>query len=43
MKRNIFREYDIRGRADVDYDEEFARNLGRAIAADIVKRNGKVK
>ena len=32
MKVNpsIFREYDIRGRAGVDYDETFVEVLGRA-------------
>ncbi|MCC6849749.1 MAG: phosphomannomutase/phosphoglucomutase [Deltaproteobacteria bacterium] len=29
---SIFREYDIRGIADVDYDADFARLLGRAYA-----------
>jgi phosphomannomutase/phosphoglucomutase len=29
----IFREYDIRGRAEVDFDADFARALGRAYAA----------
>ena len=32
MKPTIFREYDIRGVANVDYDEAFARALGRAVA-----------
>jgi phosphomannomutase/phosphoglucomutase len=32
MNPAIFREYDIRGVADRDYDVEFARQLGRAYA-----------
>jgi phosphomannomutase / phosphoglucomutase len=32
MNPAIFREYDIRGVADRDYDAEFARQLGRAYA-----------
>ncbi len=42
MNPAIFREYDIRGVADRDYDESFARTLGLAYAtkfgADGVKR-----
>jgi phosphomannomutase/phosphoglucomutase len=42
MNPTIFREYDIRGVADRDYDEGFARTLGLAYAAhfggDGVKR-----
>lgn len=32
LHRQIFREYDIRGVAGVDFDEEFAEVLGRAYA-----------
>ncbi|MCB0322130.1 MAG: phosphomannomutase/phosphoglucomutase [Bdellovibrionales bacterium] len=32
-KDKIFREYDIRGVVDSDFDEEFARELGRAFGA----------
>jgi phosphomannomutase/phosphoglucomutase len=35
----IFREYDIRGIADVDYDAEFARLLGRAYATYVADKN----
>ena len=40
MKLNpqIFREYDIRGIAGVDYDEEFSELLGRAFAAMLLER-----
>lgn len=34
----IFREYDIRGIADVDYDAGFARLLGRAYATYVADR-----
>ncbi|MFN2427686.1 MAG: phosphomannomutase/phosphoglucomutase [Candidatus Binatia bacterium] len=40
MKHNpqIFREYDIRGVAGVDYDEEFSELLGRAFASMLLER-----
>jgi len=43
MKFNpeIFREYDIRGVVDRDYDETFAYNLGRSHATFIFKNTGK--
>lgn len=31
MNPNVFREYDIRGVADVDLDSDFVRDLGRAV------------
>ena len=31
MNPNVFREYDIRGVADVDLDSDFVRDLGRAL------------
>jgi phosphomannomutase/phosphoglucomutase len=37
----IFREYDIRGIADVDYDADFARLLGRAYATYVADKNVK--
>ncbi len=37
----IFREYDIRGVADKDYDVEFARLLGRAYATYVADKNVK--
>ncbi len=37
----IFREYDIRGIADVDYDAGFARLLGRAYATYVADKNVK--
>ncbi len=39
MNPAIFREYDIRGVADRDYDVEFARTLGRAYATYVADRN----
>ena len=33
MNPAIFREYDIRGIADADFDDDFARALGRAYGA----------
>ncbi len=38
-KDKIFREYDIRGVVGADYDEDFARKLGRAFAR-MLKDNG---
>ena len=40
MKINphIFREYDIRGIAEVDYDAEFVEALGRAYGTRMVSR-----
>lgn len=37
----IFREYDIRGIADRDYDADFARTLGRAYATHVADKNVK--
>jgi phosphomannomutase/phosphoglucomutase len=37
----IFREYDIRGIADRDYDAGFARSLGRAFGTLVAERGGK--
>lgn len=37
MNPSIFREYDIRGKADVDFDEEFAFTLARATATHAKK------
>ena len=31
MNPNIFRQYDIRGVADADLDDEFVQDLGRAL------------
>ena len=41
MKVNpsIYREYDIRGRADVDYDASFAQALGRAYGSRPLRDN----
>ena len=41
MNPAIFREYDIRGIADTDYDVEFARKLGRAYATYVADKNVK--
>ncbi len=43
MKINpsIFREYDIRGVVDKDYDKEFAESLGRAYACVLAEAGGK--
>jgi hypothetical protein len=38
---HIFREYDIRGVADQDYDVEFARLLGRAYATYVADKGVK--
>ena len=40
MNDNIFREYDIRGVVDGDFDAEFAKELGKAYAV-LVKRETK--
>jgi len=39
MNPAIFREYDVRGVADVDYDVDFARRLGRAYATYVADKN----
>lgn len=39
MNPNVFREYDIRGVADVDLDSDFVRDLGRALGT-FHKRRG---
>lgn len=41
MNPAIFREYDIRGVADQDFDVEFARVLGRAYATYVADKNVK--
>lgn len=43
MKVNpyIFREYDIRGIADIDLNEEVARNIGRAFGTILKRKGGK--
>lgn len=42
MKMNsvIFREYDIRGVYDVDFDKEFAFHLGRAFVTYVTQKSG---
>ncbi|HVV87225.1 MAG TPA: phosphomannomutase/phosphoglucomutase [Kofleriaceae bacterium] len=40
MNPRVFREYDIRGVADVDLDDELVADLGRALAARIVDGGG---
>ena len=35
-KDKIFREYDIRGTVDVDFDAAFAKELGRAFASEVL-------
>jgi len=40
-KDNIFREYDIRGVVGKDYDDDFARLLGRAFARALTNHGGK--
>lgn len=41
MKMNpvIFREYDIRGVVDKDFDADFANSLGRALVSYLAKKN----
>lgn len=41
-KEHIFREYDIRGVYNSDFDNEFARTLGRAYASFLKDNTGKV-
>jgi phosphomannomutase / phosphoglucomutase len=38
MNRHVFREYDIRGRADRDLDDTLIRDLGRALVAELRAR-----
>ncbi len=38
MNSSIFREYDIRGVYEKDYDLEFAENLGKAFISYIIKK-----
>lgn len=40
MKPVIFREYDIRGVVGKDYDDDFARDLGRAYVTYLKKHKG---
>jgi phosphomannomutase/phosphoglucomutase len=39
---NVFRQYDIRGVADRDLPDDFARDLGRALGT-FLRRNGKAR
>jgi phosphomannomutase / phosphoglucomutase len=39
----IFREYDIRGQADRDFDADFAHDLGRAYAAFLAEQPGSAR
>lgn len=43
MKPVIFKEYDIRGVVDQQFDAEFAYNLGRAYVTFVTRRAGKQK
>ncbi|HVY49892.1 MAG TPA: phosphomannomutase/phosphoglucomutase [Minicystis sp.] len=38
IPRHVFREYDLRGVADADLDDAFARALGRTFAATLARR-----
>lgn len=38
MNPNIFRAYDIRGVADRDLGDDVARNIGRAVASEVLAR-----
>ena len=40
MNRQVFREYDIRGIVEHDFDDDFVVSLGRAYAT-MLKRAGK--
>ncbi len=40
MSTDIFREYDIRGVVDKDFDADFARTLGRAFVTYLVEEKG---
>lgn len=39
-KNHIFREYDIRGVYETDFDNEFAKNLGQAFASFLKDKQG---
>ena len=41
MNPSVFREYDIRGLAEVDFDKEFAFLLGRVHGSAIAEKGGK--
>src|SRR5476649_1235463 len=41
MNQEIFREYDIRGVVDKDFDEVFAGTLGKAFASYLKKNDAK--
>lgn len=41
MNAKIFREYDIRGRADRDLPDDFARDLGRALGTYLSRQGGR--
>jgi len=41
MNPAIFREYDIRGLAEVDFDKDFALLLGKVHGTEIVEKGGK--
>jgi phosphomannomutase len=43
MNPEIFREYDIRGVVDTDFDTEFARTLGRAFVTYLIEQRGVAK
>lgn len=43
MNPEIFREYDIRGVVDTDFDAEFARALGRAFVTYLINERGAEK
>lgn len=41
MNTRVFREYDIRGVADRDLPDDFARDLGRAVGTHILRAGGR--
>jgi phosphomannomutase/phosphoglucomutase len=41
MNPRVFREYDIRGRAERDLSDDFARDLGRAVATHLSRAGAK--
>jgi phosphomannomutase / phosphoglucomutase len=41
LNEKIFREYDIRGKADVDLTDEVVENLGRAVGSLVRRKKGR--
>ena len=41
MNPSVFREYDIRGLAEIDFDKDFALRLGKVLGTAIAEKGGK--